>query len=118
MKPVLVTVSCPSANEAAGIVRAVVQRRLAAAGQTWPITSTYWWDGEMVNRQEITVLFKTIEGRVDEIMDLIGTLHSYETPSIAVVPVMKTGPGVEDWLGDSTREGSEAEQDVTVPELV
>ena len=118
MKPVLVIVSCPSASEAAGIVREVVQRRLAAAGQTWPITSTYWWDGEMVKRQETTVLFKTVEARVDDIFEVIGAMHSYETPSIAVVPVTRTGPGVAGWLGDSTRKASEAVQDITVPELV
>ncbi len=103
MKPALVVVSCPSASEAAEIVREVVQRRLAAAGQTWPITSTYWWDGEVVNRQEVAVLFKTVDARVDEIIEVIGVLHSYVTPSIVVVPVTKTGPRVEGWLGDSTR---------------
>ncbi len=118
MSPVLVTVSCPSASEAAAIVREVVQRRLAAAGQTWPITSTYWWHGELVNRQEVTVLFKTVEARVEEVMDAIGALHSYETPSIAVIPVTRTGPGVEGWLGDSTQQDSEMGLDATVPELV
>ena len=118
MSPVLVTVSCPSASEAAAIVREVVQRRLAAAGQTWPITSTYWWEGEMMSRQEITVLFKTVEARVNDILEVIGAMHSYDTPSIAVVPVTKTGPGVEGWLDESTQAASESEQDVTVPELV
>lgn len=118
MNPVLVTVSCPSASEAAGIVREVVQRRFAAAGQTWPITSTYWWDGELVSRQEITVLFKTVEARVSEVIEVIGAMHSYETPSIAVVPVTRTGPGVEGWLYDSTLMDSDAGQGTTIPELV
>lgn len=118
MSPVLITVSCPSASEAAEIVRAVVHRRLAAAGQTWPITSTYWWDGEVVDRDEFTVLFKTVETRVSEVVEVIGAMHSYETPSIAVVPVSRTGPGVECWLVDSMREDSGAAKDTTIPELV
>ncbi|WP_419843046.1 divalent-cation tolerance protein CutA [Candidatus Poriferisodalis sp.] len=118
MKPVIVTVSCPSANEAAAVVREVVRQRLAAAGQTWPITSVFWWDGELVNRQEHIVLFKTVEARVDRVMEVIGATHSYDTPSIAVVPVARVGPGVESWLGDSTQQMRGTDRDSTVPELV
>ena len=118
MTPVHVTVSCPTAAEATEIVHAVVERRLAAAGQTWPVSSTYWWDGEIVRRSETAILFKSTASRVDEIVELIGSLHSYEVPSIAVLPVLTTGPGTEDWLCDSTQATEVPGSRKSIPELV
>ena len=103
MSPVQVTLSCATAEEASSIVEQAVRRRLAAAGQSWPARSTYWWDGEVVERDEFAVLLKSIDSRVDEIMRLIRSLHSYVVPSIAVIAVEQLGPGVDDWLARETR---------------
>ena len=118
MSPVQITVSGGSAAEATAIVREVVQRRLAAAGQCWPIQSTYWWEDELVNREEIVVLFKTLEARVDEIIEVIGSLHSYEVPSIFVVPVQRLGPGTADWLRRATSSDAGRVEDALIPEFV
>lgn len=103
MSPVQVTVSCGTAEEASSIVEQAVRRRLAAAGQSWPAKSTYWWDGQVVERDEYVVVLKSIDSRVEEIMGLVRSLHSYEVPSIAVIAVERLGPGVQDWLVRETR---------------
>lgn len=98
MKPVQVSVSCGTAEEASAIVEQAVRCRFAAAGQSWPAKSMYWWEGKVVERDEFVVVLKSIDSRVDEIMGLIRSLHSYKVPSIAVTAVKQLGPGVNDWL--------------------
>jgi periplasmic divalent cation tolerance protein len=100
--PVEVTVSCASAIEAAAIGRRVVEERLAACAQTWPITSCYRWDGDVVVDSEWLLLLKTTRGQFDAICDLVVALHSYDLPAIVMLPIGAVGPGYTDWLTDST----------------
>lgn len=101
-RPVQVTVSCATHEEASSIIKEAVQRRLAAAGHFWPINSTYWWGGQIEHSDEFVVLLKSVDNRVDEIMDLIASLHSYEVPSIFVSAVHRLGLGVSQWLNNQT----------------
>ena len=101
-RPVQVTVSCATHKEASSIIKEAVQRRLAAAGHFWPINSTYWWGGQVEHSDEFVVLLKSVDNRVDEIMELIASLHSYEVPSIFVSVIDQVGTGVPDWLNKQT----------------
>ena len=98
-----VTVACGSADEARAIIRAVVDARLAACGQTWPITSCYRWRGEIAVDGEHLLLFKTLAEHFDAICAVIRANHSYELPAIAAVPLSRAGPGYVDWIVESTR---------------
>jgi periplasmic divalent cation tolerance protein len=100
--PVEVTVTCGDADEARLIGRLLVERRLAACAQTWPITSCYRWDGEVVDDTEWLVLLKTTDDRFDEIAALVREHHSYDLPAIVMLPVGAVGPGYAEWLAEST----------------
>lgn len=100
--PVEVTVTCASADEATSIARAIVEARLAACAQTWPIASCYRWDGAVVDDREHIVLLKTLDTCFDAICTTIRELHSYELPAIVMVPLGGWGPGYLEWLTEST----------------
>jgi periplasmic divalent cation tolerance protein len=102
--PIDVTVTCGSADEAVAIIEAVVGARLAACGQTWPLTSRYRWRGETAVDEEHLVLLKTIDSHFDAICDVIRSHHSYELPAITAVPLSQTGPGYLEWLVESTQD--------------
>ena len=102
MKPVEITVTCASAAEADSIMQSLVAKRLAASGQTWPIKSCYRWDGEVVTDDEHVLLLKTIDAHFNEICDIIRSVHSYELPSIVMIPIIDAGRGYMDWLLAST----------------
>ncbi len=102
MKPVEITVTCASKQEADAIARNVVGTHLAACSQTWPINSCYRWEGKVVEDTEHVLLFKTIDTHFDQICSIIGSIHSYELPSIVMIAIAKTGPGYMDWLLEST----------------
>jgi periplasmic divalent cation tolerance protein len=101
-EPVEVTVTCASAEEASAIGRRVVEQRLAACAQTWPITSCYRWEGEVVVDNEWLLLLKTTSAQFDALCALVRDLHSYDLPAIVMLPIGAVGPGYTDWLTDST----------------
>ena len=76
MRPVEITVTCGSADEAQRIMRAMVERRLAACGQTWPIRSCYRWAGRVVSDEEHVLLLKSVDVHFDAVCDVIRSLHS------------------------------------------
>ena len=101
MTPVEVTVTCASADEADNIIRVALERRLAACCQTWPIRSCYRWEGKIETDEEHLLLLKTAEEHFAAICELIRSLHSYDLPSIVMIPLAAAGPGYLEWLTDS-----------------
>jgi len=102
MRPVEITVSCGSTEEAHRIMRAVVERRLAACGQTWPMNSCYRWAGKVVSDEEHVLLLKSVDVHFDEVCEVIRSLHSYDLPSIVMIPLEGFGPGYLEWLLEAT----------------
>lgn len=82
-----------SAADAEGCVRAVVRDRLAACGQIdGPISSTYWWQGEMQTATEWRCTFKTTVARSAACRAAIVAAHSYETPELLLVRATASAP--------------------------
>ena len=54
---VLTTVA--TAAEANSLAQALVERKLAACVQSFPVTSCYFWDGKINNDAEILLFIKT-----------------------------------------------------------
>lgn len=97
-----VTVTCGSLDEANAVMRAAVDARLAACAKTWPVTSTYRWQGEVHTDDEHLVVLTTTAGCFDALTQCIGSVHSYDLPTITMVPVRAVGPGVAEWIEEST----------------
>ncbi len=99
-----IAVTCGSREEADAVMRAVIERRLAACAQTWPITSCFHWDGAIEVDDEHLVVFKSAADRFDPVCETIVEVHSYDLPAITMVPLLGTGPGYLDWLQASIAE--------------
>ena len=106
MKPVAVTVTCADRGQAEAIMRAAVERGLAAAGQCWPARTCYRWRGEVVSGEEYPLLLKTVESNFQALCRLIRSLHSYQLPSIAMIPILEGGPGYREWLMEAAGPGA------------
>lgn len=60
-----------------------VERRLAACAQvSGPITSTYWWQGEVTTAEEWVCVLKTRATLLAALTDAVSEVHSYEVPEI------------------------------------
>lgn len=95
-----VRVNCASEDEAAAIASAVVGRGLAGAANILPaITSIYRWKGEVRTSAEVPLLLKTLERQFRPLAELIGEMHSYETPSITAVRLEFVSRSYREWMG-------------------
>lgn len=96
---VVVMVSTANQEEAAKIADLVVQSRLAACASTIPaVRSTYWWEGKIVNDQEVLILMKTTSDKVLSLQETILKAHSYKVPEIIAISVAHGFQPYLDWV--------------------
>ena len=83
---VLTTVA--TAEEAAKLVRALLDRRLIACGTILPgVRSLYRWEGKVADEQEVVILLKTQASRIEALEVAFGELHPYKVPELLALPV-------------------------------
>lgn len=100
--PVLVHIATGSDDEARRIAWHLVEARLAACVQRHPVTSTYRWNEEIVEGEEVMLTVKTLAGKVRALEAAVLAMHSYDLPEILVVAVMDGHAAYLDWMARET----------------
>ena len=107
-----VHVTCPDAATAEAIGRAALEARLCACAQVGaPIRSLYWWQGAIVEDDEVPLVMKTSARHFDAIAALVTRLHPYDVPAVTAHPVARAGRGVPEWVAEETRVRHDAAHD-------
>jgi periplasmic divalent cation tolerance protein len=102
-----VTTTLPDREAANRIGRRLVEERLAACAQVvGPVSSVYWWQGEVESAGEWYCHLKTNASRVDALMARIRELHPYETPEIVALPVTEADAAYLRWIAESVADPS------------
>lgn len=96
---VLVTVASLAAGKA--IAMSLIEAKLAACVNLFPLDSIYLWEGKINQEQEYQLIIKTDLSKFDELEAKIKTLHSYEVPEIIALPIIAGSNTYLDWLGAS-----------------
>jgi periplasmic divalent cation tolerance protein len=91
-----------SAEEARRVARALVEKKLAACVNVISgIRSVYRWEDAIVDEEEVLLVIKSSRTLIQELMDEIERLHSYEVPEVIALPVVD---GSERYLAWMNRE--------------
>ena len=91
-----------SAEDAARIARALVERRLAACVNVVPgVTSYYRWKGEVASDGEWLLVVKTTADVFDALRDTLVELHPYDLPEVVALEIEAGHTPYLDWIGDS-----------------
>jgi periplasmic divalent cation tolerance protein len=99
----LIYVTASTLEEAEAIALTVVRERLAAcANILGPIRSVYQWQGKLERSEEVAMLLKTQQSKVDSLVGRIRQLHSYQCPAIVEVPVLGGFKDFLDWVRAET----------------
>jgi periplasmic divalent cation tolerance protein len=95
----IVLTTCPDAEVAGRIARALVAEGLAACVSILPpMQSIYRWKGAVETATEQLLVIKIVAGRFPAVQDCIKRLHSYELPEIIAVPIVDGLPAYLAWL--------------------
>lgn len=78
----IVYITAPDMKEARKIARSLVEKRLAACVNMFPVTSIYRWEGKVCEDVEAALSVKTTARKVNEIIKEVKKIHSYELPCI------------------------------------
>ena len=99
----IVYITASSREEAEKISRVLLEERLIACANIFdPVTSLYWWKGEIRKDAEALLIAKTKESLVDQLIERVKALHSYECPCIVSFPLVKGNPDFLKWISEET----------------
>ena len=91
--------NCGSAEEAAKIARALVEKKLAACVNVMPaVRSFYRWKDVIADEQESLLVIKSSRALFNDLRVEIEKLHSYEVPEVIAVPIVDGSEGYLEWL--------------------
>ncbi len=102
MRQRLVYVVTGDGEEAERIGLRLVEEKLAAGTNIFPITSIYRWNGKVQKDEEVAMLIKTKSQLVDAVIARVKELHSYEVPCIVSLPIEKGYAQFLRWIDQST----------------
>ncbi|MCM2335848.1 MAG: divalent-cation tolerance protein CutA [Pseudomonas sp.] len=103
--PVLIVHSaCPDAATADAIARVLVEERLAACVQVLPgMRSTYRWADAIEQADEVLLVAKTRDDRLDALIARVRGLHPHELPELVAVEAAGGLAPYLAWVTEQTR---------------
>jgi len=102
MSYVIVMMTASSKEEAARIVRALLEEKLIACANILDsVTSFFWWQNKIDQENEALVLMKSKQSLFKKISKRVKELHSYDVPEVLAVPVVDGSSDYLGWLEES-----------------
>jgi periplasmic divalent cation tolerance protein len=98
----MIYVTVKEMSEASKIARHLVERRLIACANMFPIRSVYPWWGKVEEGEEVAMIMKTRSSLVDEVIKEVRKVHTYEVPCIVSYKMEKGLQGYLDWIESET----------------
>ena len=97
---VLIYITCKDKKEAKKISKYLLEKKLIACSNMFPIESMYWWKGKIEEANEVVILAKTLEKNYEKIKEEVKKIHSYEVPAILMIKA-EADFEYEKWVIDS-----------------
>jgi periplasmic divalent cation tolerance protein len=95
----LVFTSFAREEDAARVVRVLIEERLVACGNLLPgARSLYRWKGAIADEREVVVLMKSRKQDWSALVSRLHELHPYDTPECIAVRVAAGAPKYMAWL--------------------
>lgn len=105
MKSIVVFITAPGEEEAAGIAKSLVEEKLAACVNIIKgIRSIYSWEGRVEDEPEALMVVKSREGLFEKLSEKVRELHPYSVPEVIALPITQGLKEYVDWIGESTLE--------------
>jgi periplasmic divalent cation tolerance protein len=94
---IIVYVTCKDKEEAHKIGKHVVEKKLAACANYFPVNSVYEWQGKLQEDNEFVLLLKTFDENFDKVKEEVEKIHSYDVPCILKIDV-EANKEYRDWV--------------------
>ena len=102
----LVYTTIGSQAEAKELAKRIVSEKLAACCNYFPVSATYEWKDELVEDEEVMLIFKTSQQCYSALEQRIKESHPYELPAIEAVELVDGSPEFLAWIDKQTSQKS------------
>ncbi|MEM9916930.1 MAG: divalent-cation tolerance protein CutA [Bacteroidota bacterium] len=92
-----VYITHPTESAAKKITSFLIERRVIACANLFPITSAYWWKGVVQNDKEWVSIVKTTHERWEALEKAVVEVHPYDVPCI-IRTTVDANQAYEDWI--------------------
>lgn len=98
----LIYITCPNKAEAISIGKALVQAQLVACVNIIDgVDSIYIWEEKLVEDREVVLIAKTIEEKVEKVISMVKSLHSYHVPCVVSFAIEDGNSDYLNWVKNS-----------------
>ena len=97
----IIYITHPDKETAEKISGILIDERLVACANIFPIESAYWWQGKVEKEGEFVSIVKTRNDLVKTVEQRVSALHPYEVPCIMQIEA-KANKSYEDWIREQT----------------
>jgi periplasmic divalent cation tolerance protein len=98
----IIYTTCPM-DKAEELARKLLEERLVACANICaPVTSLYWWKGEIQREDEAAMIMKTRDDLVARVLARTKELHPYDVPAISAVAAEAVDPDYLKWVDEET----------------
>lgn len=102
MKFLLIYITHKNIKEAKKVVSILLDKRLIACVNYFPIKSAYWWNGKIENSKEVVSIVKTRKENWKAVQEEAKKIHPYETPCIIKIEV-EANKEYAEWIKKETK---------------
>ncbi|MGQ9674980.1 MAG: divalent-cation tolerance protein CutA [Chloroflexota bacterium] len=100
---VLAYIVCKDVAEAKAIGRHLLEQRLVACVNIFPIQSAHWWEGQIVEDEEAVLIAKTVNRNFETVQRAVLARHSYTVPCVIKLSVASAEDKYLAWLRGEVR---------------
>ncbi|MBI2145465.1 divalent-cation tolerance protein CutA [Candidatus Woesearchaeota archaeon] len=98
-----VYITCKDDAEAKLIATHLLEKKLIACANIFPIRSIYRWNGKVTEEAEVAMLCKAKKESFERIKEEARQLHSYEIPCIIALPWHGSDDEYKKWVEEETK---------------
>ena len=99
-----VYMTCKDMAEAKLIASHLLEKRLIACANIFPVTSMFNWAGKVSSEPEVAVICKARKESFERIKEEARQLHSYEIPCIVALPWHGSDEEYKKWVEGETKQ--------------
>ncbi len=96
--PIICYFTTKDKEEAKKIIMELLQQKLIACANIFPIESLYTWKEELCEETEYAIIAKSTQENYEKIENTVKSLHSYEIPCIVSFPITKGSQEFLSWI--------------------
>jgi periplasmic divalent cation tolerance protein len=103
----LVYVTTPNRLEAERITYRLLEKKLIACGNIFPIHSIYRWQNKIERSEEFAIILKTQTKHIANVIKDIKEHHPYDVPCIIATKITEGNKDFLNWIKTETEPTSE-----------